>query len=91
MIIASWNCRGAGRRNFPLTMKDIVNKYCINILCLMEPRISGNRADKVCQKLGFGHWIRVEASGFSGGIWILWNSDTFDVTYLTSSTQLLHC
>ncbi|KAK4260483.1 hypothetical protein QN277_003587 [Acacia crassicarpa] len=91
MIIASWNCRGADRRSFPLTIKDIVNKYCINILCLLEPCISGDRADKVCRRLCFSHWIRVEASGFSGGIWVLWDNDTFDITYLSSSTQTLHC
>ncbi|KAK4277819.1 hypothetical protein QN277_015755 [Acacia crassicarpa] len=80
MIIVSWNCRGAGNRSFPLKTKDIVNKYYVNILCLLEPRISGVRADKVCRKLGFSHWMRVEATGFFGGIWVLWNSNEFDIT-----------
>ncbi|KAK4265516.1 hypothetical protein QN277_026562 [Acacia crassicarpa] len=91
MIIASWNCRGAGRRAFPLTVKDIVFKYHINILCLLEPRISGVKADRVCRKLGFNHWIRVESTRFLGGIWLLWDNGAFDITYLTSTTQLLHC
>ncbi|KAK4257184.1 hypothetical protein QN277_006806 [Acacia crassicarpa] len=91
MFIASWNCRGAGSRTFPLTFKDIVNKYCIDIFCLMEPRISGDRANMVCRKLGFSNWIRVESTGFSGGIWLLWNKDKFDITYILSTTQLLHC
>ncbi|KAK4259223.1 hypothetical protein QN277_005575 [Acacia crassicarpa] len=91
MIIASWNCRGAGGRAFPLTVKDIVNKYCINILCLIEPRISGDRADRVCRELGFTNWIRVESTGFFGGIWIMWDNVAFDVSYITSTTQLLHC
>ncbi|KAK4279973.1 hypothetical protein QN277_011661 [Acacia crassicarpa] len=91
MIIASWNCRGDGSRSFPQKIKDIINKYYANILCIIEPCVSGSRADKVCRTLGFSHWMRVEATGFSGGIWLLWNSDTFDITYLTSSTQLLHC
>ncbi|KAK4283860.1 hypothetical protein QN277_000764 [Acacia crassicarpa] len=91
MIIVSWNCRGAGRRALPLTIKDIVHKYCIDILCLLEPCISSTKADKVCRKLGFSHWIRVESTGFSWGIWLLWNQESFDITYLTSTTQLLHC
>ncbi|KAK4271486.1 hypothetical protein QN277_020176 [Acacia crassicarpa] len=91
MIIASWNFRGAGGRSFPLTIKDIVSKYCIDILCLIEPRISGDRADRVCRKLGFSHWFRVESTGYSGGIWLMWDSALFDITYLTSTTQLLHC
>ncbi|KAK4266953.1 hypothetical protein QN277_023810 [Acacia crassicarpa] len=91
MIIASWNCRGAGSRSFPLNVKNIINKYHIDILCLLEPRISGDRADRVCRRLGFSHWIRVESTGFSRGIWVLWNNDAFGITCLTSTTQLLHC
>ncbi|KAK4284270.1 hypothetical protein QN277_001125 [Acacia crassicarpa] len=91
MIIAFWNCRGAGSQAFPLTTRDIVNKYGITILCLLEPHISGVRADKVSRRLGFSNWIRVESTGFSGGIWLLWNKDDFEITFLTSTTQLIYC
>ncbi|XP_019152396.1 PREDICTED: uncharacterized protein LOC109149189 [Ipomoea nil] len=42
---------------------------------LLEPRISGNAADKACKSFGFVNWLRVEAVGFSGGIWLLWNNN----------------
>ncbi|XP_028777441.1 uncharacterized protein LOC114734096 [Neltuma alba] len=83
--------RGAGSRSFPTLIRDIVAKFRVDILGLVEPRISGNRADNVVKKLGFSHWIRVEASGFSGGIWLLWNSEEFTITYICSSTQFIHC
>ncbi|XP_028773909.1 uncharacterized protein LOC114730961 [Neltuma alba] len=91
MIIASWNCRGAGSRSFPILIRDIVTKFKVDILCLEEPRVSGNRADNVVKRLGFSHWIRVEASGYSGGIWLLWNSTEVSVTYICSSAQFIHC
>lgn len=71
MIVASWNCRGAGNKTFPRMVKEVKKKYAINVLGLIETRISGDRADKVVRKLGFSDWIRVEATGFAGGIWIL--------------------
>ncbi|XP_028772906.1 uncharacterized protein LOC114730056 [Neltuma alba] len=91
MIVASWNCRGAGNRCFPRTVKDIVYKLQIDVLCLMETRISGTRADGVIRKLGFSNWIRLEASGFARGIWVLWNEDSMHVDYICSSTQIIHC
>ncbi|MBA0683687.1 hypothetical protein Goari_025324, partial [Gossypium aridum] len=37
--------------------------------------ISGCKADTVIAKLGFDNSFRVEAFGFTGGFWILWNDD----------------
>ncbi|KAK5770907.1 hypothetical protein PVK06_047064 [Gossypium arboreum] len=39
-----------------------------------EPRVSGRKADEVIAKIGFQYSHRVEARGFSGGIWLGWNS-----------------
>ncbi|KAJ8431671.1 hypothetical protein Cgig2_001717 [Carnegiea gigantea] len=39
--------------------------------------ISGECAEKVCQRSGFDKWYRVEARGFQGAIWLLW--DCFEV------------
>ncbi|XP_028788193.1 uncharacterized protein LOC114744170 [Neltuma alba] len=82
---------GAGSRSFPILIRDIVKKFQVDILCLEEPRVSGKRADSVVKRLGFSHWIRVEASGYSGGIWLLWNNTEFSVTYICSSAQFIHC
>lgn len=58
---------------------------------LIEPRISGQNADKVVRKLGFTNWIMVEATGYAGGIWVLWNAKEFTIDYISSTTQLIHC
>ncbi|XP_028752651.1 uncharacterized protein LOC114712302 [Neltuma alba] len=91
MIVASWNCQGAGSKTFPRLINEVVKKYRINIMGIMEPRISGARADKVVKKMGFSNWIRVESTGYAGGIWVLWNDWEVSIEYVCSTTQLLHC
>ncbi|XP_031095076.1 uncharacterized protein LOC115999360 [Ipomoea triloba] len=44
------------------------------IVCLLEPKVSGDQANSICSSFGFEEWIRVEAVGFSGGIWIMWKN-----------------
>ncbi|XP_031116716.1 uncharacterized protein LOC116020380 [Ipomoea triloba] len=67
-----WNCQGAASRSFSRTLKQFVRDYNPLILGLLEPRVSGSQADKICSKIGFDEWMRIEAVGFSGGIWVFW-------------------
>lgn len=91
MNIASWNCRGASGRAFHRINKDIVRKNNLGILCLLEPRISGSRADNVVRRLGFSNWVRVKASGFAWGIWVLWDARKFQFEYVASMEQFILC
>ncbi|KAL4333154.1 hypothetical protein GQ457_07G014860 [Hibiscus cannabinus] len=59
------------------------------LVALFEPRISGSRASSVIRKLGFPKSFRVEAHGFSGGIWILWKEELV-VQVLQISNQYVH-
>ncbi|XP_031110827.1 uncharacterized protein LOC116014988 [Ipomoea triloba] len=56
-----------------LVMGDRPN-FAPNLVCLLEPKVSGDQANRICIGFGFEDWLRVEAVGFSGGIWIFWNS-----------------
>ena len=72
-------------------MKDLLKQHKPDILGLLEPKVSRSQADDVCQKLGFKEWIRVEAVGFSGGIWIFWNSSlVIDVVHTHPQFILLN-
>ena len=44
------------------------------MVVLMEPRISGSKADEFIKKCRFHNSHCVEAVGFSGGIWLLWQN-----------------
>ncbi|KAL4340767.1 hypothetical protein GQ457_08G017640 [Hibiscus cannabinus] len=60
-----------------------------NIVVVMEPRISGKAADSFIRKAGFDSSYRVEARGFSDGIWVLWN-DSVTLDILAVSNQYIH-
>lgn len=89
MKVITWNCQGAASKNFLRAAKMLLKKHHPDIFCLMETKTSGDNADTVCCKLGFENWARVEALGFSGGIWVFW-SDALQVEILTSQPQFVH-
>ena len=63
--------------------------YKPSIVALVETRISGTPAQEVCNRIGFRNWFRVEAQGFQGGIWVLWNSDEIGVEVINSHEQFV--
>ena len=56
-----WNCRGAGNKGFCAVMHDLRGLYRNNILAVVEPRVSGLKADKIVEKLNYESSFRVEA------------------------------
>ncbi|XP_031119046.1 uncharacterized protein LOC116022462 [Ipomoea triloba] len=73
MICIIWNCQGAASKTFRRTLKHFCRLYSPDLVCLLEPKVSGDQANRICISFGFEEWIRVEAVGFSGGIWVFWN------------------
>ncbi|KAK8677045.1 hypothetical protein V6N13_142601 [Hibiscus sabdariffa] len=61
----------------------------IDIVAILEPRISVLKADRFIQRAGFDCSFRVEAHGLSGGIWILWQS-SIHLEVLVVSSQYVH-
>ncbi|XP_028785413.1 uncharacterized protein LOC114741329 [Neltuma alba] len=90
MNLLSWNCRGAASKSFPARLRDVLRGKQANLVILVETRVNGVKADRIMKKLGFNNWIRVEATGYAGGIWLLWNDDEVNIHYEFSTTQLLH-
>ncbi|CAN1142686.1 Transposon TX1 uncharacterized 149 kDa protein [Linum perenne] len=90
MIIMSWNCRGAGHAEFVPTLKFYMSKFKSLVVFILEPRISGAAAAKVLRKLDFDSRIIIEAHGFSGGIWVLWNSFSATLMEEARSEQVIH-
>ncbi|CAL9014644.1 unnamed protein product [Prunus brigantina] len=58
---------GAGKNSCAGTIKDLKKAFDIDILAILEPRISGSRALIVAQNLGFSHYHIVDATGFFRG------------------------
>ncbi|XP_019157735.1 PREDICTED: uncharacterized protein LOC109154388 [Ipomoea nil] len=75
MNVLVWNCQGAASKVFRRTLKNYLREFKPTVLCLLEPRVSGDNANDICFALGYDEWLRVEAIGFSGGIWVFWKTD----------------
>ncbi|KAJ4840446.1 hypothetical protein Tsubulata_016701 [Turnera subulata] len=71
-------------------MKELQREYKPTVVIVVEPRISGARANRVIRKLGFTHSHRVDARGFAGGVWVLWNERVTSVSVLHCHTQFIH-
>ncbi|KAI9128647.1 hypothetical protein K1719_000130 [Acacia pycnantha] len=60
-----------------------------NVVVILEPRISGAKAHKTIKNWGFKHSVRVEADGFSSGIWIVWRRDDIQIDVLAKDEQFI--
>ncbi|KAL8162357.1 hypothetical protein V2J09_013846 [Rumex salicifolius] len=57
----------------------------------METKISGSQATEVCQtlKARFPNSKRVEAQGFKGGPWLLWDGNIVDIQVITKADHFI--
>lgn len=89
MLVLLWNGRGAGNRKFLRNARDLVALQKPDCLIIVEPRISGAKADARIQQLRFDHSTKVDARGFSGGIWVLWNNSLGRVEVVGKFSQAI--
>lgn len=71
-------------------MREIIREHRPRIIIIIEPRISGDAPDRMCEKLGKRRWIRAEATGFSRGIWVLWEKEEISVTLKVVHKSFIH-
>ncbi|KAH9673087.1 reverse transcriptase domain-containing protein [Citrus sinensis] len=71
------------------TFKALIQKYNPSMVALFEPRISGKKADEFIFRSGFERSHRIEAEGFSGGIWLMWK-DCVKVEVIINHKQFIH-
>lgn len=79
-----------GMKGFAGLVNDIIREYDVGFLCLMETHISGARVRSIVNRMSLDGCFMVEAQGFAGGIWCLWNSSLWKVRVLESSNQYVH-
>ncbi|KAJ4833299.1 hypothetical protein Tsubulata_004319 [Turnera subulata] len=85
-----WNCQGAGKRKFVRNCNEFCRINKPEVLAIVEPRISGRRATQVVRRLRFSSSHRVEARGFAGGIWLLWDETRIQMSILFNHPQFIH-
>ena len=78
---------GAGKVKCASTIKDFKKIYAIDVFVVFEPRINGSKALNVATNLGFSHYYIVDATGFSKGVWLLWNDNIVSLQVIAHASQ----
>ncbi|KAK2646419.1 hypothetical protein Ddye_021614 [Dipteronia dyeriana] len=77
--------RAASKKGFVTVVSDLRRLGHFDVLAVLELRISGDNAVKIFGRLGFSNKFIVEATGFSAGIWLLWNENKVKLQVVASS------
>lgn len=85
MNIISWIVRGLANTDFRRVFREMISIHRPDIVILIETRISGDQANNVIFSLGYERFIKVDAMGFSEGIWVLWNPHTINVELISTT------
>lgn len=70
LSILFWNYQGVSSPSFRRAFKSLISTYKVDMVAVLEPKVSGLQADKFIKLSGFDRSQRVEAVGFSGCIWL---------------------
>ncbi|XP_021864707.2 uncharacterized protein [Spinacia oleracea] len=82
-----WNVQGAGSRFFVSSLKELVRTHKPDVLVLVETHMGGNQATQIATILGYRGHTRVDALGFSGGIWVYWKPELVSVEPILKHNQ----
>jgi len=85
--LLSWNIRGAQNNNARRHMKDLIRKHRPSFLVILETRVLFARLATFWTNIGYTMVHIVEASGHSGGIWLLKHSVDPTTTTITDGNQ----
>lgn len=89
LSILFWNCQGVSSPVFRRTFVTIDKIYNPDIVAILEPKISGVKADNFIKHSGLDFSHREEAEGFAEGIWILWK-EGFRMEFIFNHKQFIH-
>lgn len=89
MWILYWNCRRGGNTEFKDILCDNAKIHKIDLLFILEPKISGVRANEAIKDLGLTHSSKADAVGFSRGIWALWNESSWEIDPIKEEDGLI--
>lgn len=64
--------------------------YHLDFIAVLETRVSGDKADVIIRKIGVQEGFRVEAQGFSSGIWYMWKDSCPFIYVVASSRCCIH-
>ncbi|GLT63777.1 hypothetical protein SLA2020_363140 [Shorea laevis] len=89
MKIIAWNCRGAANQSFMFHFRYLKNSHSPIMMLILETKVAGDRAMDIASNLYSSYHI-VDAKGYAGGLWLLWDSNQVSVEVVSTSNQAIH-
>ena len=90
MNILVWNCQGALNPSFQTFVHNVTQTHYPAIMIITETKVSGSRVKEITDRLHFDGAIHANNIGYSGGLWILWDSTQVEVSELSTMEQEIH-
>nr|XP_023874857.1 uncharacterized protein LOC111987377 [Quercus suber] len=90
MNIIVWNSRGVLKPNFQKHVEELTRIHDPAVFMVMETRLGGERAKGITDRFPFDGAIHTETIGYSGGLWVLWNSNKVEDTQMANTEQEIH-
>ncbi|XP_061354598.1 uncharacterized protein LOC133299173 [Gastrolobium bilobum] len=81
----------AAKKQFKSTFCRFCRKHKVGLAAILEPRVSGIKASSIIRRLGFTNHFVVDAHGFAGGIWVVWNNNDVKLSLLGKHDQFIYC
>ena len=92
MKFIAWNCREVGNCRFRRSCKELLRQQQPDAICFLETKASSDLASmSFLARLGFDRNFQIPSSGFAGGLWLFWKSNTVALDILSSTNQSIHC
>ena len=92
MKFISWNCRGVGNCRFRHSCKDLLRQQRSDVICFLETKTSSDLPSmSFITRLGFDKNFQIPSSGFAGGLWLFWKSNSVSLEVISSTNQSIHC
>ena len=77
-------------KGFSSLVKDLVNKYEVDIFTILEPQCRGDKAINRIKRIGFQTSVRVDAVHYSRRIWVMCIPNKVDIKVVQLSNQFTH-
>ncbi|XP_021861386.2 uncharacterized protein [Spinacia oleracea] len=84
-----WNAQGAGSREFVSVLKELIRTHKPMVYALVETHMGGEQALHIATATGYDGNTRVDAQGFSGGIWVYWKKNLVTVDPIVQHNQFI--
>ncbi|KAL2940198.1 Glycerol-3-phosphate acyltransferase [Bienertia sinuspersici] len=82
-----WNVQRSGSKAFVAALKEVIWVNKPSVIALLETHMDGEHAQHIANVINYAGHLRVDAQGFSGGIWVYWKPNLVTIDHMNQSNQ----